>query len=305
MKRRFYIANILRLTAFVGVCIGVLLYADYRAARASVMERLLGIGQRMAPYLDDGQGTEAPRQLRINGVKLFAAAGHTTHPPEFVRKWYSDRYAAKDDGLAQLGAEMRKKGVLPPNAPELNQVVFGDDRQGGMAALDYGDKLSLTALKERLKRFASAGDLGSIAKLRYVYYARTGDGGTRFLTVWTDEKFQLAHLMPAGNQDAEGSDVEGVPRYPGSVRVLSAEERGMPQRLAVYDGPGSAETATMFYKARMKTLGWMEDETFQRLAEKEGRQALKFGNQAGHEVVIDLDGNGATGGITMTVIQTR
>src|SRR5436309_10365992 len=116
MKRPSYIRNVLRLSAFLAVCGAVLLYADYRAARASVMERLLGLGQRMAPYLDDGQGTEAPRQVRINGVRLYAAAGHTTHPPEFVRKWYTDRYAAKDDGLAQVAADLRKKNLLPPTA---------------------------------------------------------------------------------------------------------------------------------------------------------------------------------------------
>src|SRR5437867_1330512 len=104
---------ILRLTVFVAALGAVLLYLDYRAARASVVDHLLGIGTRMAPYLDDARSTEAPRQVRINGVPLLVAAGHTPHPPSFVKKWYTDRYAAKGDGLDQIAADLRKKGALP------------------------------------------------------------------------------------------------------------------------------------------------------------------------------------------------
>ena len=59
-KLRKYARPVLRLTVFVLACCAVLCYIDYRAAEASVMERLMGIGQRMAPYLDDGRSTEAP-----------------------------------------------------------------------------------------------------------------------------------------------------------------------------------------------------------------------------------------------------
>ncbi len=305
MKRaRRYIRPILRLAAFIACLCAVLLYLDYRAARASVMERLMGIGQRMAPYMDDGRSTEGPRQVRINGVRVFVAAGHTEHPPSWVRRWYADRYAAKDDGLAKVGAELKRKGALPPDAPALNQTVFGNDDVGGMAALDFGDKLSLEGLKERFKQFLKAGDLGSIAKLRYVYYEKAQAGGTRFLTVWTDDKFELAKLMPGEHRDAEGSDVTDVPRYPGTVRCLSAEEHGMPQKLVVYDGSGSPETAELFYRARMKTLGWELDESFAALAKKQNKTAMRFENRAGHEVIIDLSSS-ENRDLTICVIQTR
>jgi hypothetical protein len=304
-RARKYVKPMLRLTAFF-VCLMVgLLYLDYRAAEASVMDRMLGIGQRMAPYLDDGRGTEAPRQVRINGVRLFVAAGHTDHPPQFVRKWYTDRYAAKDDALAKVGEELKRRGAMPQSTPALNQMVFGSDQKGGVAALDFGDKLSLEGLKSRLNTFIGSGDLGSIAKLRYVYYEKTGAGGTRFLTVWTDEKFSLTKLVPGEKRDADGADIDGVPRYPGTVRALSAEERGMPQRIAVYEGPGSPETAEMFYRARMKTLGWECDETFAELAKKQHKTALKFGNRAGHEVVIDLSDAENGQGLTVAIMQTR
>lgn len=300
-----YTRAFLRLTAFVLVSMAVLAYVDYRQARATVMERLLGLGTRMAPYLDDGRGTEAPRAVRINGVKMFVAAGHTDQPPSFVKKWYTDRYAAKGDGLDDLTQKLRKAGALPPEAPGLNQMAFGNDHKGGVAALDFGEPLTMAMLKDRMKQFVGAGELGKIARLRYVYYEKTGSGGTRFLTVWTDDSFKLSQVMPKEHKDAEGADLPGVPRYPGSLRVLSAEERGMPQRMVVYEGTGSPDNAAMFYRARMHSLGWQEDETFGKLAERQGKRALKFESRDGHEVVLDLSPAGDEGGVIICALQTR
>jgi hypothetical protein len=307
MRLRRYIRPLARLTAFVVVCAALLGYVDYRVARASVMERLLAIGQRMAPYLDDARGTEAPRELRVNGVRLLVAAGHSEHPPSLVRKWYSDRYAAKGDGLGKLGDELRAKGALPPGAPALNQLAFGDDRRGGVAALDLGEALDLPSLRTRIKRFLKSGDLGDVGRLRYVYCEADGEGGTRFLTVWTDEHFDLARLLPKPSEqrDAEGSDLDGVPRYPGTLRVLSADERGMPERVVVYEGPGSPEIAELFYRSRMAAAGWQLDERFADLARKQGHTSLRCESRDGHEVVIDLSSTERGQGVTVCIVQTR
>jgi hypothetical protein len=123
--------------------------------------------------------------------------------------------------------------------------------------------------------------------------------------MWTDESFTLSSVMPKEHKDAEGADLPNVPRFPGTIRVLSAEERGMPQRMAVYDGPGSPSTAAMFYRARMHTLGWEEDETFSQLAERQGKVALKFGSRDGHEVVLDLSQSTEQGGVMVCALQTR
>jgi hypothetical protein len=91
----------------------------------------------------------------------------------------------------------------------------------------------------------------------------------------------------------------------GTVRVLSAEERGMPQRIVVYDGPGSPETAVLCYRARMRTLGWQEDDVLAKMAERQGKHALKFGSPDGHEVVLDLSSATDGQGLTICAIQTR
>jgi hypothetical protein len=301
-----YVKPMLRLTAFLAVCGAVLAYIDYRAARASVVEHLLGIGTRMAPYLDDARSTEGPRQVRINGVKLNVAAGHTDHPPQFVRKWYLDRYAGKGDGLDALSQDMKKRGLLPPDMQALNELSFGDDKHGGMAALDFGgEKLSMDQFRKRVETFVKSGDISDLAKMRYIYFEGNGKGGTRFLTVWSDEHMKLDMLAPKDGKDAPGYDLSDVPRYPGTTRVLSAEERAMPQKVVVYDGPGSPETAELFYRARMASLGWHEDDTFNRLAHKQGKTSLRFDNAKGHEVVLDLSSSAEGQGLTVVAIQTR
>lgn len=300
-----YAGRVARLSIFVTACAALFMFINYRIARATVMEKLFSIGQHMAPYLDDKRSTEAPRLVKINGVHLHVAVGHTEHRPEQVKQWYIDRYAAKGDGLDHYGQELRKRNMLPPEVPSLNQTTFGNDQMGGVVALDYGDKMSVKALAEKMAKFAKNGKLGEVANLRYMYYEKEGQG-TRFINVWTDERFDLSNVITTdARADAPGSDVAGVPRYPGTVRTLSGQERGMSQQLAIYDGTGSPDSAEMFYRARMTTLGWKLDERFSKIAAQQQRHSLRFENDAGREVVIDLSAHHQKQGLTVAVIQTH
>jgi hypothetical protein len=274
------------LTVFIACCMAVLFYLDYRSAKASVMERLLGIGQRMAPFLDDARSTEGPRELHINGVKLWAAAGHTTQPSSLVRRFYADRYAGRGSAMDTITEELKKQKIVPPAATGLTQASFGDDNQGGLAALDAGDGIDLRGLARRLAH-VDDGKMGVVGALRYVYWERTGDGGTRFLTVWTDDKLDLMRLLPAADGDAPGRDVPNVPRYPGTQRILSADERGAFGAMAVYRGGGSPDLALAFYTARLRTLGWQLDPRFSDVASRQGGRTLRALSKEGHEVLID------------------
>jgi len=251
------------------------------------MEHLLGIGQRMAPFLDNARGVEAPREVHVNGLRLWVAAGHTDHRPDEVRRWYAERYAGKGSATDTMTEALKSIKVLPPSVTGLSQATFGDDRMGGMAALDLGEHVDIRMLQNALRKLVT-GKIGEAGHFRYLYYERNESGGTRYLTVWTDDKFDLTKLLPSGNEDVPGRDIEDVPRYPGSVRVLSGDERGRAAQMAVYSGPGSAETAALFYYARMRTLGWQADPHFASAAERQGLHSSHYMNAKGHEVVVDL-----------------
>jgi hypothetical protein len=303
---RQHLYGSLRVAAFLAVVAAVLLYVDYRAARASVFERILGVTQRMVPYLDDPRTTEAPRSVHVNGARFHVAAGHTAHPPEQVRKFYRDRYRGKDGGLSALADDLKRRGAAVPALPG-DGFEFGDAQRGGVAALDWGDgKQGLPELATRLKRLVATGDLGELARLRYCYTERDEQGGTRFLTVWTDERFNLHQLLPpAGGQDAPGFDLDGVPRYPGSVRTLSMDESGVTQRMSVYESlVGSPEAASLFYRGHMKTLGWTEETTFSDLAANESKVGLHF-LRDGHEVFLTLSDRQGGQGLSVVAMQTR
>src|SRR5262249_45341259 len=144
----------------------------------------------------------------------------------------------------------------------INQIAFGDDDEGGLAALDLGEPLTADGLLRRLARFLDGGKLGALGQLRFVYYRRAPGGGTHYFSVWTDDGFDLERLMPAPGRDVEGGDLAGVPRLPRAVRVLAVGERGRPERLRVYRGPGSVAGACRFYRDRMRAGGWVEDPDF-------------------------------------------
>ena len=246
------------------------------------MEKLLGIGQRMAPFMDDARGIEPPREVHMNGLRMWVAAGKTDRSPSELRRWYAERYAGRGTLTDALTEGLKAAKALPPSVSGLTQAQFGDDNIGGVAALDLGTGTTpsmLKTLKASLTKLAT-GKIGEVGHLRYVYFERTGEGGTRYLTIWTDDQFDLTKFLPAGeNDDAPGRDIENVPRYPGTIRVLSADERGRAAQMAVYNGTGSPETAFMFYQARMQTMGWAPDPRFSKYAQNNGMHSLRFMNQ--------------------------
>jgi hypothetical protein len=304
MRRlRKYMAPIARLTLFIGVLAAILFYIDYRVAEASVMERLLGIGQRMAPFMDDARFVEKPREVHMNGLRLWVAAGKTDHAPTEVRRWYAERYAGKGTATDVMTEALKAGKILPPEITGLSQASFGDDNIGGIAALDMGQGLTLKAMRPMIHKLAE-GKVGEVGHLRYMYFEKLPSGGTRYLTIWTDDQFDLTKFLPSGTEDAPGRDIEGVPRFPGTIRVLAADERGRAAQMAVYNGPGTPETAEMFYDARMATLGWRSDPGFTRTALDQGMHSMRFMNAQGHEVIVDLAADDRHGqGLTVTLIQ--
>jgi hypothetical protein len=225
-----------------------------RRARASVYETILGLGDAMAPYLDDKHTTEAPRRFIVNGQRLWVAVGHTAHQPARVASWYADRYHESGEALGQIARSL--PGAPPPPPTEL---TFGDDANGGLVAFDMG-KPSALELVRRFHAFVRTRRLGELGQMRLVRWSREPDGGTRFLTAWTDKRFALDRLMPPPGTDVEGGDLPDVARPAGMRRVLALEEAGRPYHTRVYEGSGGISSVAAELTAVMRARGWSGDD---------------------------------------------
>ncbi len=300
---RRYAMPLLRLTGFLFVCGVITSFIGYRSARASIFERLLDFTHKMRPYLDDAAKREKPRVVRINGVTLHVAAGHSDDPPAAVRAWYASAYRA-DGTFAPLAKEARRRGK-ELDADALNQLQFGDDDEGGLVALDLGSGTSAVTLARRLAAFVASGDVGPLAAVSFVYVKRSPSGGTQYLSMWSDEKFSLFDLVPDGRTDAPGDDLEDVPRLPGSVRILSVAERGMPQRIVVYSERAvTPESASLFYRARMRTLGWTPEDDDGADGAGGRRKALRWSHD-GHQVLVSVSPSRDGERVVVTLLETQ
>jgi len=299
---RRYAMPLLRLTGFVLACGVCTSFIGYRAARASIIERLLDFSHKMRPYLDDPAKREKPRELHINGVTLHVASGQSDDPPAAVKAWYASVYRAEGT-FDRLAKEAQKKGKSL-DAAALNQLQFGDDDEGGLVALDFGVGTSPVALAKKLVAFVASGDMGPVAAVRFVYVKRSPSGGTQYLTMWTDEKFALLDLVPDGRHDAPGRDLDEVPRLPGSVRLLSVAERGLPQKLVVYSEANiTTESAQLFYRARMRTLGWTPDDDDGESAS--GRRKAMRWSRDGRQLVASVSQSRDGERVIVSLLETR
>jgi hypothetical protein len=132
---------------------------------------------------------------------------------------------------------------------------------GYVACLDLGDaSQDLGALATRFLSFAETGDLREVGDLRYVFarrvVSRAGDK-TFLLTMWADSAVNLYGMLPHAGADAAGRDLVGVPRPPGSQRILSAWEARQPSGVVIYRVVAkSAEDLQSFYRIELPRNGW-------------------------------------------------
>jgi len=108
---------------------------------------------------------------------------------------------------------------------------------------------------EQLMAVAETGDLSKLGNLRYVFAEENEEGRTHVVTAWTDGPFNLHSLIPAGG-DTPGSDLEGVPRPAGSVRLLTATIDQVPYSVRVYDAPSSPARILAQYDHDLARRGW-------------------------------------------------
>ena len=278
-----------------------------RMARATVYERLLGMGSDMAKFLDDGDTTGKPRDIRLNGQKLQVATGSTTQSVQDVIGFYNKRYGGRDGGMRQHFQKMideghtkdpeRLKKILARGPLNSLSEVRGDG--GGELGFSVFTDLGAPngeprALMERAQKFVRTGQLSDMGAAYYVYARKAGDR-TSFFLLWADKDFNVIDLVggkeDAGRADVPGDDLPGVPRFPGSRRFFSSSEPAKNYAVSGYDLPADPGTAQAFYRARMAAEGWSADLRFDRALEEVRKhkdvveRALRFSRGQAHVVM--------------------
>jgi len=227
---------VLRLGFFLAAVCVLAVALLLRSARADVTEALWGVGSKMMEF--PGAPQEAVRQLRLNGVRI----SFRTQTVETSLADVLDHYETS------CGTAMATQTAR-------------NDSAGYVACLDMGDApLDLGALANRFLRFSKTGDLREVGEPRYVLARRvTSSAGdkTFLLTMWTNSAFNLYRMLPRPGADAAGRDLVGVPRPPGSQRILSAWEARRPSGVLVYRVVAkSAAEIESFYRTELPRNGW-------------------------------------------------
>lgn len=234
-----------------------------RSVRADVTEALWQIGEKLMEY--PGATHERVRQLHLNGAPFSFRTQTVDAPLADVLAHYEALCGMHDARLAnRLTSLLELHPSSPPSSGALRGVTTQtarNDSGGYVACLDMGGApQDLGILADRFLRFSQTGDLREVGSPRYVFArrveSRVGDK-TFLLTMWADSSVNLYQMLPRSGVDASGHDPIGVPRPPGSQRILSAREALQPSGVFVYRVVDiSAEALASFYRSELSRTGW-------------------------------------------------
>lgn len=257
--------NATRLAAFIMVGALATSVVAVRQARAQVNEGMRRLARQLMPYAEQG-AVESPRRVVVNGESLYLAVGTTRDTVAAVLDYYEAQCARRGgrtteslraDQRAQLaGAAFNQLWAqTAPGGARIESMREGDDNEGYVVCVDTGEvRVGLDELSRRLEEVVRTGDLSRWGNLRYAYVTRR-PSGTRILTVATEGPFNLLGMFPASG-DAPGSDIAGLPRFPGMRRAVSAHEEGIPNGLGMYTVTAPMPTVRDWYRQEMGRHGW-------------------------------------------------
>lgn len=233
-------------------------FFSLRNAKANVTEGALRFGRRLSPIADAAKHDGDVVPIQLNGQRVLISRASTQEAPERVL----DLFEAHCNGDAgALGSHWKDLSAASQALSNLN----GAKKFGTLRTVSKGDGIVMCFVKgastpvtfaEAVGALTRTGDLGALGKLRYAYVNRS-ENGSRVITAWTEDSFNVDKLSPADGSEPDGSDPDEVGRIPGAKRLLTARVEGSPFGLRVYRVHSSPRDSVAFYQKTFEARGWL------------------------------------------------
>jgi hypothetical protein len=261
-------------------------------ARASAREVLLQLNTWLLSVPNITPNTA--NELFINGARLALASGSSELAPDALLdrlQGYCENQSAlelPEQALEQLAHMNTADSVAPAALPNARGVFRLEQDERGIVACFARSRAS-GSLFERLRQFATTGELSALGELRYFSVLGHREGRTLFLAAWPLGKVKLLEMFPRQG-DAPGKDLPGLPRPAVATRTLSA---GTPAggRLVSYTLDAAPQQALAHFRQQLTVDGFQ----FQAL---QGQELALLATRADRAVVVSaapLRGEGPAG----------
>lgn len=251
-----HVRGLLRAGGYVAALSLALGAFQLRSAHAEVKNRTVELGRQMLQLAQASQ--HDVNKLSMNGQPMWVGSSLSTDSVGDVLDRYeadcAKNAAQPPESWRELATKTAEQKAEKPGMA--SGIMRGGDRDEGTVVCFTKGEGSKPTVKEALKTFAETGELGALGNLRYVYVKKSDRGNTIVLTAWTDDKFNLADLVPPEGTEAPGSDFPEIPRPPTSMRLLSAQVEGTPFGMNVYRSKQGPANVVSFYDGEMAKRGW-------------------------------------------------
>lgn len=251
-----HVRGLLRAGGYVAALSLVLGAVQLRSAHAEVRNRTVELGRQMLQLANASQ--HDVNRLSLNGQPMWVGSSLSSDTTSNVLDRYeadcAKNSAQPPENWRDLATKVAEKNADKPGMA--SGIMRAGDREEGTVVCFTKGAGSKPTVKEALKSFAETGELGALGNLRYVYAKKSGQGSTVVLTAWTDDKFNLADLVPPQGTEARGSDFPEIPRPPASMRLMSAQVEGTPFGVNVYRSKQGPANVVTYYDGEMRKRGW-------------------------------------------------
>ena len=261
MQRSNTWLGLVRVALLVIACSAIaLLWVGHRA-HAYGERMLLQLGDHMMRYAGAYHQT-APQQFTVNGASFYLSTGSVEAPlAEVLDRFHQKCRAANGQLQAQWAhAAQARHTKLDPKSTSLFDGVFRSEapNTGVVLCAETGkEALTPQTLLVRIKAVLATGDISKLGNLRYAYVTKDHDQSV-FVALWSEGPLNFRRMFPKA-ADAPGIDTRGVPRPPGSRRVLSTQPDGKDALVNMYSAPEGSDALMAFYWDALPKAGYTMD----------------------------------------------